>query len=452
MFSTDLAVQVPEETTVSSGTKPAESVENTYGPLVARVALALAIAVAPVASQAPPATQAPAAALCATAPAAAPAGVTHVPIEVSNNHVYVKVCAPSSVASAKEARPLDFLLDTGAGASFFDLATAKSLGAELGQSFTARGAGAGTVAGAQLRKIPITLAGTTVSVPVANAIDFSGLTPREGRVVEGVLGYDFLARFVVSIDYAAGELRLHDRTTFRDDRATSIPITFVDNHPHVEAEIRLADGEAVRGRFIVDVGSSLALSLAKPFVEQHQLRTRVGKTVRRPGGVGVGGPADADYGRVPLLRIGGVELGDVVTLMFGDNAGVFSGTESWGGNIGSDILRRFVVTFDYQGRRMLLSPHAQTAEPFESDMSGANFVGNADLTQILVDFVVPGSAAADAGLRKGDVVIAVDGQPIRSRSLLDLRQRLRREGERVTFSIRRDASIVPVTVTTRRII
>ena len=97
-----------------------------------------------------------------------------------------------------------------------------------------------------------------MSVPVANAIDFSGLTPREGRVVEGVLGYDFLARFVVSIDYAAGELRLSDRSTFRDDRATSIPITFTSDHPHVEAEIRLADGETIRGTFVVDVGWSPA--------------------------------------------------------------------------------------------------------------------------------------------------------------------------------------------------
>lgn len=382
---------------------------------------------------------------CAAKPVAtAPAPVTRVPIEVSNNHVYLTVCAGT--------RALDFLLDTGAPASFFDLGTAKSLGAELGQAFRASGAGAGTVAGARLRNLPVVLPGTDVTVTLSSAIDFSGLTGREGRVVEGVLGYDFLARYVVSIDYVAGELRLHDRNGFRDDRATSIPITFVGNHPHVEAEIRLTDGETIRGTFLVDVGSSLPLSLAKPFVEQHRLRTRVGKTVRRPGGVGVGGPADADYGRVPLFRVGGVELRDVVTLMFGDNAGVFSGNPVWVGNIGSDILRRFVVTFDYERRRMFFSPHAGTAEPFEGDMSGANFNGNADLTQILVDFVVPGSAAADAGLRQGDVVTAVDGQPIRPRSLLDLRQRLRREGTRVSLTLQRGGDSIIVTLTTRRIV
>jgi predicted aspartyl protease len=412
-----------------------KTVENPYGPLV----LALAVLGAPAASQAP----APRGCAAATA-ASATAAVTRVPIEVTNNHVYVAVCAGT--------RALDFLLDTGAAPSFFDLGTAKSLGAELGQAFTAYGAGAGTVAGARLRNMPVVLAGTDVMVTLSSAIDFSSLTPREGRVIEGVLGHDFLERFVVTIDYAGGELRLQDRRTFRDDPATSIPITFVGNHPHVAAEIRLADGGTARGTFVVDVGSSLALGLARPFVEQHRLRTRVGKTVRRPGGGGVGGPADADYGRIPFLRIGGVEVRDVVTLMFGENAGVFSGNESWGGNIGSDILRRFVVTFDYQGRRMFLAPHARTAEPFESDMSGGTFVGNAGLTQILVDFVVPGTAAAEAGLRKGDVVTAVDGQPIGPRSLLDLRQRLRREGERVSLTVQRGGAPVVVALTTRRIV
>jgi S1-C subfamily serine protease len=101
---------------------------------------------------------------------------------------------------------------------------------------------------------------------------------------------------------------------------------------------------------------------------------------------------------------------------------------------------------------MFLAPHARTAEPFESDMSGGTFVGNAGLTQILVDFVVPGTAAAEAGLRKGDVVTAVDGQPIGPRSLLDLRQRLRREGERVSLTVQRGGAPVVVALTTRRIV
>src|SRR6185436_11797566 len=60
-----------------------------------------------------------------------------VPIEIANNHVYVKVCAGS--------RQLQFILDTGAGQSFFDLGVATSVGAKLGRHFRGSGAGAGTI-------------------------------------------------------------------------------------------------------------------------------------------------------------------------------------------------------------------------------------------------------------------------------------------------------------------
>jgi hypothetical protein len=226
----------------------------------------------------------------------------------------------------------------------------------------------------------------------------------------------------------------------------------VDNHPHVEAEIELADGERLRGACVVDVGSSLPLGLTGPFVDRHRLRERTGTTMQRPAGGGVGGPAVADVGRVRALRIGGAEVADVVTVMFGENAGVFSGNASWIGNVGSDVLRRFLVFLDYERRRMILEPHAGSGEPFETDMSGANFVTAAGDRELLVEFVLPGSPADAAGLRQGDLVTATDGRSIEPRSLLELRARLRRAGERVRLTIRRGNEAQVVELTTRRIV
>lgn len=408
----------------------------------ARVVLALLLSLCPPAL----AAQAPAVrATCGTPPADTRAAVTRIPIEISNNHVYVTLCS--------DRRAFDFLVDTGAGQTFFDLETARALGAEFGPSFRARGGGAGTAAGAAVRTPPLTLAGTAITLPVTRAIDFSGLTPREGRRIEGVIGHDFIRRFVVALDYVNREMQLHDRSSFTyTGSGSSVPLTFANNHPHVQAEIELADGERLSGVFVVDVGSSLALSLARPFVEQHRLRERVGPTIRRPAGGGIGGPATADHGRVPIFRIGGVELRGVVTQMFGDDAGVFSGNGAWVGNIGSDVLRRFTVFLDYEGGRMILEPHARTGEPFEADMSGATLIGNAEFTQILVDFVLPGSAAAQAGLAQGDVITAVDGRALEPRTLITLRDRLRRAGESVALSVRRGTEATVIRLTTRRIL
>src|SRR5881392_2752986 len=77
-----------------------------------------------------------------------------VPIEVANNHVYVKVCAGG--------RELSFILDTGAGQSFFDLTVANSVGLTLGRQFRASGAGAGTIAGAAVENGSVALEGSGV--------------------------------------------------------------------------------------------------------------------------------------------------------------------------------------------------------------------------------------------------------------------------------------------------
>jgi hypothetical protein len=402
------------------------------------VLVAAAVA-APLAAQVPDSTA------CASAPPAVAAQPATIPIDVFSNHVYVKACAG--------VRPLSFILDTGAGASFLDLHTAERFGIPLGDGFTARGAGAGTIAGARLDRTDVRLAGSSLVQPVSSALDISRLPPREGHRMDGILGYDFITRFVVAIDYVKQELRLYDPRAFRyDGQGTSIPVTLSGNHPYVDAEVRLADGATLKGRMVVDVGASTSLSLTKPFVEANNLRERVGPTIRRRAGGGVGGAVTADIGRVAGLKLGALEIARPVTMLLGDSAGVFSGNAEWIGNIGGDILRRFTVYLDYPNKRMILESHAGTNEPFEADMSGIMLVMNDSLTTAAIDYVMPGSAATDAGLVAGDTLVAVDGQPATGAVIRELRKRFRRDGERILLTVRRGGDTKTVTLVLRRLV
>jgi len=398
----------------------------------------------PAALAAPLAAQVPDSTACASVPPAVAQPAT-IPIDVFSNHVYVKVCAGD--------RPLSFILDTGAGATFLDLHTAERFGMSLSGGFTARGAGAGTIAGAQLDRTNVRLAGSSLVQPVSSALDLSRLPPREGHRMDGILGYDFVRRFVVAIDYVHEELRLYDARSFRySGSGTSIPITFSGNHPHVDAEVRLADGATIKGRMVVDVGASTSLSLTKPFVEANSLRERVGPTIHRRAGGGVGGAVTADIGRVAGLQLGTLEIVRPVTMLLGDSAGVFSGNSDWIGNIGGDILRRFTVYLDYANKRMILEPHAGTNEPFEADMSGIMLVMNDSLTTATVDYVTPGSAATDAGLVVGDTLLSVDGQPATGTVIRELRKRFRRDGARIVLTVRRGGEERTVTLVLRRLL
>jgi hypothetical protein len=368
-----------------------------------------------------------------------------IPIELNNNHIFIKVCA--------NGHPLSFILDTGAAAAIMDLNTARRMGYEFGSSMSVGGAGAGRVAGAQLKGARVAIDGTDIEQPLSTAIDISRLPAREGHAMDGILGAEFIRRYAIVLDYVNSQIRLYDARGFRyDGPGTSLPIQFINDHPHVEAGVRLADGETIKGRMIVDVGSSASLGLTKPWVEEHHLRDRIGPTVRRRGGGGVGGPTMSETGRVAALTLGGLEVSRPITALFGDSAGVLSGNGAWIGNIGGEILSRFTVTLDYQHKRMIFEPHAGTNTPFEADMAGAGLILNDSLTAIVVDYLVPGMPAAEAGLMVGDSVMTIDGQPASAALLRETRKRFRRDGERIVLRVKRGEETKEITFTTRRLI
>jgi len=395
---------------------------------------------------APAVAQIPDRAVCGAPAASSAARPMTIPIDVAyDNHVFVKVCAGDL--------PLDFILDTGASMNFFDLHTAERLGLKLGNGFTGTGAGPGSIAGAQLEGASVRFAGSSLTQSVSGALDFSRMSRGSGRRLGGMLGYEFIRRFVVAIDYVKRELRLYDARTFHyEGPGTPIPLIFLDNQPHVMAEVRLADGGTVKGRMVVDVGSGGALLLTKPFADENHLRERIGPTLHRRTGAGVGGPVTSDVGRVETLRVGRVEISRPVTALAGAEAGNFSGNDEWIGNIGGDILRRFTVFLDYANKRMILEPHAGTSEPFEADMSGLALRMNDSLTGASVDYVVPGTPATEAGLAVGDTLVSVDGQPANAKAIRDLRKRFRRAGERIVLTVRRDGKTRTVTLVLRRLV
>src|SRR5262245_48382330 len=352
--------------------------------------------------------------VCTSRRAAATKQPTTIPIDVYNNHVFVKVCVGD--------HPLDLILDTGAGETYLNLGTAERLGIKLGERFNVAGAGAGTVAGGKLQGASVRFPGSSLVLPVPSSLDISRMPRREGHRVDGILGADFISRFVVAIDYVKEQLRLYEPRTYRyAGPGSSIPFTFDQNHfPLVDAEVTLADGATLKGRMLVDVGSGGTLLLTKSFADENRLRDRIGPTIRRGGG-GVGGAVFADVGRVAALRLGAVQVSQPITQLAGV-AGATSDNEEWVGNIGGDILRRFTVFLDYSNKRIILEPHARTDAPFEADMSGIGLLMDDSLTTAWIDNLAPGTAATDAGLAVGDTLVRVADRPATMATISDLRK------------------------------
>jgi C-terminal processing protease CtpA/Prc len=127
--------------------------------------------------------------------------------------------------------------------------------------------------------------------------------------------------------------------------------------------------------------------------------------------------------RAGQLSLGSVTTSQPIASLSEAKHGAFSDS-SYDGNVGSGLLKRYVATFDYSGRTLYLKP-AQSLDP---DVGAFDRVGmwiNLGEGGMAVVDLAAGGPAEQAGLKVGDVMIAIDGATVSTRSLSDVRRSLK---------------------------
>jgi hypothetical protein len=377
---------------------------------------------------------------------AAAAPIT-IPFDLATRHVIVKV-------RVNDSRPLSFVLDTGANAAIIRMATAQELNLSLYGNVNSGGAGAGTQVGRRVKDATWSLVGLEgFSQPVTLALPLPEVPSRLGRDIDGVIGGEFIKEFVVELDYQARTITLHDRRTFRySGSGETLPLEFTANtHPVVQAAVTPLGGRPIEQRFLLDIGSGLALVLHSPFVLEHNLSGSRSGTIRAIGLAGTGGRSVGRIGRVAALRIGSFTIRDIITLFSEDTAGAFA-NRSLAGNIGAQIASRFRTTLDYGGRRVILEPSPTFAEPFDSAFSGVALRAEGLEYRIFrVREVLEDSPAAVAGIQEGDVITSIDGILANDLTLTTINEILEKPAAH-ELTIRRGDRIVRITLTPRSLV
>lgn len=331
------------------------------------------------------------------------------PIELVGNHVFVAV--------ELAGHGLRFLLDTG-GVNLLAATAARRIGLASVGALEARGPGEKTV-GSGFARVERLVVGGAVALErqLLRVLDMPGFDDVQGVQVDGVLGVELFKRLVVQIDYAGRSLLLADPATFvAPAAATSLPITFFGHFPGVAAEL-----DGIGGQFWLDTGNRGGLVLLAPFVQEHGLAERLAVTPLTTIGWGIGGPAQGRLARGGCLALGSALVHGPVLRLPADDAGALA-TRHVAGNIGGEILRRFVVTFDYARRVVHLADSGAPPRPFDADRCGLWI--NRDAQGALVMAVMAGGPADEAGMRVGDAIVAVDGEPASAIGLDALRRRL----------------------------
>ncbi len=357
-------------------------------------------------------------------------GLARLPFEYQARHVWLR-------ASVNGGPPADFVFDTGASITVIDSAYAAKIGLATEGLQQGQGAGAtGSASFAALSSLTVEADGDGIEVKDARVAVLSVnsiLAPYFWRDCAGVIGFDFISRFVDEIDFDARRLTLYDPATFAyAGQGTAIPMTLAGHTPVVT--MKLDDG--IAGDFRVDVGSGSTVDLHTPFVKRHDLLAKAGRGVEMIGG-GFGGTFATRIVRMKKLEIGPYSWADPLVSLSQATVGAFT-SEDYAGNIGNRLLERFKVTLDYERRQMWLEPGKLYARRDPMSRSGLQLVRSSDTVKVAA--VLDGSAAAKAGLQVGDAVTAIDGKSVTAlgfegvAALIDESP----EGTTRTFAILRD--------------
>ena len=249
------------------------------------------------------------------------------PFELRQGLIFVQVTVPQS------AKPLNFMLDSGAGVSVVNLRTAQLLGLKLGNRVSVRGVQK-SVGGYWPEHLEATV-GKTFLPRNYLAVDLPNLNPVCDCGVDGLIGADFFREHVVQIDYGAKKIRLLKSI---DDmtNADSVPLETRPCGLRVSLQVNGGKEEWMR----LDTGCASALHWVSSPVSSERCSRRVA--------IGVANSpilqADTDV-RLGRFQFKGVPAGLHDKEIFAGEAGL----------LGNGLLSRFsTVTIDVSAGRLVL--------------------------------------------------------------------------------------------------
>ena len=292
------------------------------------------------------------------------------------------------------------LLDTGASATTVDRAYARSIGFPEGMKIQGKGSG-GTVEAELVSGVTIDLGGVRLDKMNVGVMDLAPVSRGLGRPLTVVLGRDFFNSAVVSIDWAAGALQVRSPQSFTPGKDAA-RLNLTRKGPFNTIPVSVAGGEPIQA--LLDVGNGGALALPRTYWSKRPDLAALRSAETRMGGVGGLNAARAVV--MPKVTLAGQSFTNVPTML----SEVGSDDEpTQMANVGIGLLKQFTVDLDLGRDRIYLTPR-HDAPPFERDRSGARFDLIGDRLKVV--FVSPQGPAAAAGLKDGDEVVAVDGQPV----------------------------------------
>lgn len=339
---------------------------------------------------------------------------------------------------------LNFILDTGSGGISLDSSTSTELKIETQHSQrTIRGiAGMKTVDFAYNHSLH--LPGLQVDSLNFHINDYELLSGVYGIKIDGIIGFSFLSRYIIRINYDTQEIEVFTNGTFKYQRGGALIRPTIAGLPMYYASMK--DDRNVSARFYLDTGAGLCLLLSEEFCRDSSIispKRKRFKTITE----GLGGKKDMEVTVIREFRFGNYKFKKLPVYIFDDDYNLTS-YPFLGGLIGNDLLRRFNVVLNYSAREIHLAPNTHFREDFDYSYSGIGLFASG--ASILVSDVIPQSPADDAGLKVGDEIVGMNNYF--NTNMTNYRTLLQSSGSKIRIIFRRDGKLSETKLTIGKIL
>ncbi len=307
--------------------------------------------------------------------------------------------------------------------------------------------------------------------------DSFDLSSKLGITIHGIIGYKILKDFVVKINYGSKKLTFYNTETFSYKnfrKCETFDIEFYKLKPYINVGIKLDSftNKITPVKLLIDSGGSDAMWL---FESSHPDILPPKKFFIDFLGEGLSGSIYGKRSIIKGLVLGKFEL-KYPTVSFPDSLSIANALkfEERNGSLGANILKRFIVTFDYKKNKITLKKGSSFNEPFRYNMSGIELVYNGKLlikepdftsfslssdkestqqNRIALDYnykysfrptykifkVTKNSPAYHAGLQANDIVIKIDGHYTYNLKLEEIVEKFyQKENKKISLVIERN--------------
>lgn len=339
---------------------------------------------------------------------------------------------------------LNFVLDTGSGGISLDSTTVDYY--NLPRSISER-----TVKGiGGIRKVDfitdrtLHLPGLAVEHLNFHVNDYELLTSVYGIKIDGIIGYSFLQRYIVKINYDSSHIEVWSPGSIRYPKGGHILRPTITGIPAIGARVR--DASARRGNFYFDTGAGLCFLMSEDYARDSTI-LRQGKRIINTQVEGMGGKKPMKLSTVGEVRIGPYRFRKVPAYIFEDEYKITAYPQV-GGLIGNDLFRRFNLVINYAESIIHMNPNSHYFEPFDYSYTGLG-IYTVD-GQIRIEDVIKGSPGDKAGLEPGDVILAINNAV--SKNIQYYKTLLQTQGANLKMLVLRNGHPIAATLRVRSIL